>query len=154
MPKSCADVPIRAARRRAERPTSGFSLLEIVIVLGILGSGLLAAAASQLASTRFNRDSHLRTEAAYLAEQQMEAFHSMGGAGIEVVRTDTGYPNDPNNPIDPDPNDASLRQFTRSWTITPDTPETGVYTLVVAVSWVDQMGNTRNVTLTSLKKDT
>lgn len=142
------------ARRASHRRTGGLSVLEVVIAMGILSFGLLAAAASQLAATRFNRDSHLKTEAAYLAEQQMEAFQAMDGDGIEAVRTDPGYPNDPGNPIDPDPNDGVARNYVRSWTITPDAPESGVYTLSVVVSWVDRMGITRNVTLKSVKTDT
>lgn len=138
---------------RNARARSGFSLLEVMIALTILAFGILGAAASQITSTKFNRDSRVRTEAAYLAEQQMEAFQAMDGAAVEAVRTDTGYPDDPANPIDPDPSDGSARSFNRSWTITPDTPEDGVYSITVTVSWVDQLGNTLNVTLSSIKAD-
>ncbi len=30
--------------------------------------------------------------------------------------------------------------FNRSWTITPDTPETGVYTILVNVNWTGNAG--------------
>ena len=122
--------------------------------MGILAFGLLGAAASQISVTKFNRDSRVRSDAAYLAEQQMEAFMAMDGAGIEAVRTDVNYPSDPNNPIDPDPNDSMPRSYSRSWTITPDTPENGVYTLAVVVSWVDHLGRTHSLTLSSIKTDT
>jgi prepilin-type N-terminal cleavage/methylation domain-containing protein len=138
---------------RRHRRSSGFSLLEVMIALAILAFGILAAASAQISSTKFTRDSRVRTEAAYLAEQQMETFHAMDGAAIEVVRTDVGYPNDPANPLDPDPNDGTARFFNRSWTITPDSPEDGVYSITVTVSWVDQLGNTLNVTLSSVKTD-
>lgn len=140
--------------RRFSRRRSGISLIEVMIALAILGFGILAAAASQITSIKFNRDSRVRTEAAYLAEQQMEVFQSMDGTAIEAIRTDAGYPNDPDNPIDPDPNDGVARSFTRTWTITPDTPEAGVYAVQVRVSWIDQLGNTRSVTLNSVKTDT
>ena len=135
------------------RRASGYSLLEVMIALSILALGVLGATATQVTSTKFNRDSRVRTEAAYLAEQQMEAFHAIDGDAIEVIRTDAGYPNDPANPIDPDPTDGSARSFNRSWTITPDTPEAGVFAITVTVSWVDQLGNTLDVTLSSVKTD-
>jgi Tfp pilus assembly protein PilV len=136
-----------------QRSRSGMSLVEVAIALGILGFGLLAAIAAHVAAVRFNGESQLRTEAAYLAEQQLEAFQAMDAGAVEVLRTDAGYPNDPANPIDPDPGDAAARQFARSWTITPDSPENGVYSISVAVSWSDRLGNTRSVTLSSIKTD-
>lgn len=139
------DAPIRRA--------TGYSLLEVMIALSILALGVLGATATQITSTKFTRDSRVRTEAAYLAEQQMEAFQAMDGAAVEVIRIDAGYPDDPANPIDPDPTDGSARFFNRSWTITPDTPEAGIYAITVTVSWVDQLGNTLNVTLSSVKTD-
>ena len=142
---------LKQADKRARR-RGGFSVLEVMIALGILGFGILAAAASQITSIKFNRDSRVRTEAAYLAAQQMEAFQAMDGAAIEVIRL--AGTNDPNNPIDPDPNDGVARSFNRSWAITPNSPENGVYSVGVTVSWVDQLGNTRSVTLSSVKTDT
>jgi type II secretory pathway pseudopilin PulG len=134
---------------RARR--DGLSLLEVVVALGILGFGILALGAAQITSMRFNHESYLRTEGAYLAEQQMEAFHMMDTAAVEAIRTAGSYPNDPGNPIDPDTGDGIARSFTRSWTITPDTPETDVYTIEVVVRWVDGSGTNRDVSITSLK---
>ena len=136
-------------RRRRE----GISLLEVIVALGILGFGILALGAVQITSMRFNHESYLKTEGAYLAQQQMESFQLMDTAAIEAIRTAGGYPNDPANPIDPDPGDAIARSFTRSWTITQDTPETGVYTIQVVVRWIDGSGTSRDVTLTSLKSE-
>lgn len=130
---------------------AGLSLLEVVVALGILGFGILALGAAQITSIRFNHESYLRTEAAYLAVQQMEAFQLMDTAALEAIRTAGSYPNDPGNPIDPDVGDAVTRAFTRSWTITPDTPETDVYTIEVVVRWTDGTGTSRDVSITSMK---
>ncbi len=145
--------PCRERFGDRSRRCAGLSLVEVAIALGILGFGVLADLAAHVAALRFNGASQLRTEAAYLAEQQMEAFQAMDGDAIEAVRTDAGYPNDPSNPIDPDPGDGTARQFARSWTITQNSPENGVYRLSVAVSWVDRLGKTQSVTLSSLKTD-
>ena len=117
-------------RRKKNR---GFTLLEVMIALAILGFGILAAAASQLSAMKFTRDSQLRTEAHYLASQQMETFQTMTGAEVTAAKALGTYPNDTGNPIDPDPNDAVPRAYTRSWAITEDTPESGLFTIQVTV---------------------
>jgi hypothetical protein len=49
-------------------------------------------------------------------------------------------PTDPLNPIDPDVNDTALMAFNRSWVITPNTPEIGIYTVLVNVNWTGNAG--------------
>ncbi len=127
------------------------SLVETMIAMAILGFGVLGAAAAQITAVKLARDSRFRTEAYYLAEQQMEAFQAMDGAAIADVLADSDYPNDPNNPLDPDPSDGQTREFSRSWTITQDVPEAGVYTLAVQVQWTGGLGQTRSVSIESIK---
>ena len=55
------------------------------------------------------------------------------------------------DPIDPDPNDADMRTFTRSWTIQDDVVEAGVISIAVQVNWIDELGVARVVQLESLK---
>ncbi len=136
-----------------KRSTRGMSLVETMIALAILGFGVLGAAAAQITAVKFARESRLRTEAYYLAEQQMEAFQGMDGAAIADVLADSDYPNDSNNPLDPDPNDGLARAFNRSWNIQADTPEAGVYTLSVTVQWTSTQGQTRSVVIESIKTD-
>jgi type IV pilus assembly protein PilV len=119
----------------------GVSLLEVVIALAILGFGMLGAAAAQISAFRSTDQSEERMLAQSLAQQQVELFREMSRTSLEAIRADAGYPNDPLNPIDPDPNDAKSMAFTRTWTITPDTPEDNVYTIVVNVSWTGAKGN-------------
>ena len=149
--------PCEPARRSGPTPgyrsQSGMSLVESMIAIAILGFGVLGAAATQITAVKLAQESRMRTEAYYLAEQQMEAFRGMDGDGINDALTDTDYPNDPNNPLDPDPTDGQLRQFNRSWTITPDSPEAGIYTIVVEVQWTGKLGATRTVSIESIKTD-
>ena len=139
--------------QRHRRARAGMSLVEVAISLGILAFGVLAMSAAQLSALTMSRDSRLRTEALYLAQQQMEAFQAMPGAGLQAALADANYPNDPANPIDPDPGDADIRQFNRSWTITADAPEPGVFTVVVQVNWLDRRGNAQVVRLESVRAD-
>ena len=128
-------------------------MIEVLISLTILSFGILAAAASQLTAMRYTRDSQLRTEAFYLASQQMESFQSMTGAEITAVSNLGSYPNDANNPIDPDPNDSQPRLFNRSWDIEANTPEAGIFTIEVTVSWISGLGSNQSITLESMKVD-
>jgi type IV pilus assembly protein PilV len=136
--------------RRRGKQRSGLSLLEVVIALGMLGFGVLGAAAGQLASVRFNGESRLRTEAFYLAQQQMEAFHGMSVASLDAQIALGPDTPDPNNPLDPDPTDALPRSFSRSSTVTANTPEAGLHTLEVTVTWVDSLGRNRTVSIESV----
>lgn len=123
---------------RAKR-IGGVSLIEVVIALSILGFGMLGAAAAQIAAFRSADTSRERIVAHSLARQQIETFHAMSRTAIEVIRTN-GDPNDPLNPIDPDPNDANSETYNRSWTIARDTPEDNVYTILVTVGWTGALG--------------
>jgi type IV pilus assembly protein PilV len=139
-----------APRGRRER---GFSLLEVMIALSVLGFGMLAASVGQLSALKTSQQSRAQTVAMYLAEQQMETFQSMSAADVVAEISAPDYPDDPANPIDPDPGDADVTQFNRRWFIVQDTPEVGVISLRVDVDWVDPLGFTRTVTLNSLKAE-
>jgi len=108
-------------------------------------------AAAQISSLQFTGESRNRSEAHNLAQQQMEAFQSMTRAGLDAEIAAGTYPNDPNNPLDPDPLDAHAAAFNRSWLITPDTPESGVYTIAVQVNWTDGRNQLRIVEIEGLK---
>lgn len=137
----------------SRRRSSGFSLLEVMIALSILGFGMLAASVGQLSALKNTRQSRSQTLSMYLAEQQMEAFQSMSSADVLAAVGDPNYPNDPNNPIDPDPGDDDITTFNRRWFITPDSPEVGAITIRVEVDWVDPLGFTRTTELRSIKAE-
>ncbi len=135
------------------RGNAGMTLLEVIVALTILGFGMLAMTAAQVAAMQVSESSRSRSEAHYLAEQQMELFQGMTRTGIEAARTAATYPNDAANPIDPDPQDGRAAAFNRSWTITPDVPETDVYTITVVVTWMNGDGQAGNVTLEGWKSE-
>jgi prepilin-type N-terminal cleavage/methylation domain-containing protein len=118
----------------------GVSLIEVMIALAVLGYGMLGVAAAQISAFQSTGQSRERMLAHALAQRQLEQFQEMSTTSLEVIRNDAGYPNDPLNPIDPDPNDAMQMAFNRTWTITPDTPEDDVYTIMVTVGWTTSKG--------------
>jgi prepilin-type N-terminal cleavage/methylation domain-containing protein len=133
------------------RIRGGFTLLEVMIALSILGFGMLAASVGQLSALKTSRQSRSQTLSMYLAEQQMEAFQSMSAADVLAEIAAPGYPDDPANPIDPDPGDDDVITYDRRWFIEDDTPEVGVISIRVEVDWVDPLGFTRTTALRSLK---
>ncbi len=135
----------RSARNR------GISLIEVMVALAVLGFGMLGVAAVQLSALRGSAQSRERALAHELAQQQLETFQGMSRTSLETIRA-AGV-NDPLNPIDPDPNDAQLMSFTRTWAITPDTPEQDVYTIMVTVGWTDARGAQRTVQLETFKSE-
>ena len=77
------------ARARPRRVRGGFTLLEVVVAMGILATGLLAVTAAQLYAMRGGSTGRHTTDAAAIAHSQIEQFERMsfgdaalvGGAG-------------------------------------------------------------------------
>ena len=141
-----------AISRQLARRRTGMSIIEMMAAIAILGFGILAAASSQLTAMKYTRQSQLRTEAYYLAAQQMELFQSMTVAEVAAIKALGSYPNDVgNNPIDPDPNDNRERAFNRSWDIQEDDPVAGLYTITVTVQWQSGGGALSSVNVESVR---
>ncbi len=126
-------------------------MIEVMIALAVLGFGMLGVAAVQISALRATDQSRERSLAQGLAQQQLEIFQEMSTTSLETIRA--AGPNDPLNPIDPDPNDAQLMSFTRSWAITADTSEADVYTIMVTVAWTNARGVQRAVQLETFKSE-
>lgn len=139
----------RRRLRRAARSRQGISLIEVMVALVILGIGILGTTAGQIAAIKLSQDSRTNAAAMNLAEQKLEEFEFMPAADVEVLAGTTA---DAANPIDP-PDDGVVMALNRSWTITPDTPEPGIMTVQVDVSWTNSIGNVSTVTVQTLKAD-
>ena len=136
---------------RHGRNAGGFSLLEVMIALSILAFGMLAATVGQVSALKTTRQSRTQMLAMYLAEQQMESFQAMTTADLIAAVADPNYPDDPANPIDPDPGDDDTVTFDRRWFIQANAVETGLISLTVEVDWVSPLGFSRTTTLRSFK---
>ena len=110
------------------RRSEGFTLIEVMIALVIMGVGLLTIALAQLTAMRMQTSSKYVSQAMMLAEQQLELFYVLPPtvAGVTI---------DPTNPIDPNPLDDDLTNFTRQWNVQLDTPSVGLDTVTVTVVW-------------------
>lgn len=139
--------------RRRTGSDAGFSLLEVIIAMGILATGLLAVALGQLSAVKLSRQSRYLTHAVNLAQQQTEIFRLTPNANMPA----NGTYNDPNNPMSPLPNDdpanpnPDLTTYVRRWTIAQNAPVPGVTTITVQVDWVDNNGLVRTTSIESMR---
>ena len=144
----------------------GFSLLEIVICMLLLAIGFLGVAAAQLQSLRMSADADNRTQAAYLAEEQLSSFLAMAvNSGSLASGVDNG---NPINFVGQQAGaqleaDARRTEFYRSWRVFPNDPAPNLTRIQVFVSWAqgDQLpqepgtaDNTRIVVVEGIKPTT
>ena len=132
---------------------SGFSLIEVMIALTILGFGLLTASFGQLTAIRNSGRSRTQTSAMYLAQQQMETFQTMPSADVVAAVNFPTYTDDTDNPIDPNPGGDDATQFNRRWLVRHDFPEPRAFTIRVEVAHVNSLGSIHTTVLESLKAE-
>jgi prepilin-type N-terminal cleavage/methylation domain-containing protein len=80
------DKLIRPLLRTRDR-SEGFTLIEVVVAMGILATGLLAVSAAQLYAMRGGRSGRHTTDAAEIAQSQVETFQRMDWANAGLAAT-------------------------------------------------------------------
>ena len=80
------DKLIRPLLRTRDR-SEGFTLIEVVVAMGILATGLLAVSAAQLYAMRGGRSGRHTTDAAVIAQSQVETFQRMDWANAGLAAT-------------------------------------------------------------------
>lgn len=66
------------------RREGGFTLIELMIALGVLAFGLLAMLAMQIHALREGREGRHTTEAARIAQQRMERLHRLAWSHADL----------------------------------------------------------------------
>jgi Tfp pilus assembly protein PilV len=107
----------------------GFSIVEILIAIVILGLALLGFAGVTFYSINQVHSADMVSVATTLAMDQLEAIKALP---YEEVTSGS----DPNNPVtqlgEPE------GSYTREWTVQEDTPDAGTKTVRVTVSYADR----------------
>ena len=94
----------------------GYSLLEVLVAMAVFAIASLGLAAGVTTVIRAGSVSQHVTQATILAQEKLEEFR----AAFEPLR---------------DGEDSPRPGYTRSWQVTPDSPEQGVTRIAVTVAW-------------------
>ena len=121
----------RADRKRGD---AGFTMVELLIAMVILGVGMLSIGLAQLSAIKLSaRSSHL-SQAMYLAQEQMEQFMVMP-AGSAVLNNPVADAADPGGTLYVQHGQNDATSFSRRWTIEPNVPQPGMTRITVTVDW-------------------
>jgi len=118
-------------KRSGLKNHSGFTLIEIVIAMFILTVALLSLVSVSVMVIKGNSFSKTMTTATTLAKDKMEALKS---TPYESLTGGT---------------DTAEAIYTRTWTVTADTPAAGMKTVELTVQW-NWRGLSRNVVFRSV----
>jgi type IV pilus assembly protein PilV len=127
----------------------GFSLIELMIAMIVLGIGILALIQMQVAAMNGNLSANQMTTAITLAQDEIEQLKRLALTNAALTDSDAGNnanltttPNaaslehtDANNPIDERGGTTGLRRYHRCWNVADNTPTQGAKTIVVFVFW-------------------
>ena len=124
--------------RTTVKTQKGLSLIELLIAMSVLALGMLAAASMQYSAVRNNTTGNVNTQAAMLAEAQLEILKNQD---IDSAALAPGDYSDP-TPIDENGNPGGI--YNRSWRIDP--LGASARRIRVTVQWT-KFGDPRSVVL-------
>ncbi len=119
--------------------SNGFTLIEIMLALGILAFGILAIASMEMSALNGTASAQRVTEAMTIAQDRVEKF-------VALSYTDSllspGTHNDTSPPAG----------YTVSWTVINNSPVNNTKTINVTVSWTEKGAN-KSATISYIKMD-
>lgn len=125
--------------QRWQPKQAGFSLLEMLITIIVLASGLLAIGSMYGAILNANTLSKQRSEAVVLAEKKLEELRGQSYASL-VSATDT---------IMATSSSGSSANYQRSWSVTVASGGLAYKDVGVTVTWTDSKNQSQNIVLST-----
>jgi type IV pilus modification protein PilV len=119
---------------RRLRSSAGFTLVEVLVAIGILSIGMLGLAVGAIAITRANKTAQFHTMATNLAQDKLEQLKATTIANISTCSSS----------CETAPTYLGVT-FTRTWTKTANTPQVGITQISVTVQWTDYTTHTVSV---------
>jgi type IV pilus assembly protein PilV len=127
-------------KRGITRSRNAFTLIEVLVAIVILSVGLLGTAGLTIGIVRGNFFSQNITSATVIAKTQLEAVQNSG-------YTNANTTNFPSSAVTVSMGGAS---FSRTTTITDNSPAANMKTLSVTVNWNEANNAARSVTLQTI----
>ncbi len=134
------DLTQRDESERSRGAQSGFTLVEVMVALGILAFGILAVASMQTASLGGTRTAHSVTEATTVAMDKVEDLMMLAYTDADLANGTHGPEYDAGN------------RYRIDWTVSDDLPLESTKTINVTVQWQER-GVARTSSLTYIKMD-
>jgi type IV pilus assembly protein PilV len=132
----------------------GFTLVEILITIGILTFGLLAVASMQVSAIRGNDFSSNVTEATVLAQDKLELLSTLPYAHSDLQDQDGDFSSglaDSGASADYSETPAApFSRYTVSWNVSENNPVPDAKTIRVIITWHDR-GIDRQIFMDSIK---
>jgi type IV pilus assembly protein PilV len=130
--------PARGTRGRYERPhlqSRGFTLIEVMIAILLIGVGLLGLAVMSTTVTRGNLHSSSLTAASTIAQERIEQFRTEAYENI-ASGNDTRV--------------VDGVTYTRTWQVSDNDPQVGLKTITVSVGWTSR-GKAHRTSLSTIR---
>ena len=108
--------------KRLYRAREGFSLIELLVAMLVLSTGLLGVTGLTIAVMEANLNSRNHGIATLLAQDRIEALKGLGAGSADSTTEDYGTM-------------AGFRDYRRVTAVRRDVPETGLSTVTVTVYW-------------------
>ena len=118
-----SDASKSATASKRGRREAGLTLVEVLVAMFLLVFGLLGLAQGTILAIRSNQTALYHVMASNLGRDKLEDLKATSWAGIVSGGPSTEIRN---NVV-----------FTRTWTVTPNSPAAGLKRIDVAVTWVD-----------------
>lgn len=131
------------------RGAGGFTLLEVMIAMVILGFGLLTMALMQLTAMNGGRAGRHSTQAAVMARDQLETFQRLAWADPQLGATG-GWTAPVAVDVTPDGAAGPEQSYALSWRIADTTPS-WIKSIDVRVTWNEPNFNGRTLTISSTR---
>jgi prepilin-type N-terminal cleavage/methylation domain-containing protein len=130
-----------------KRASSGFTLVEIMIALSLLGIGLLSLAVMQVTAMQYAARGRHLTKAAAIAEQRMERL--MHQTWDDIAPTGWTAPATVNEVVQ-GPTDKTEQAYEESWRIT-DVDAGRTRSIDVRVTWTEPNRPTRQYAISGMR---
>jgi prepilin-type N-terminal cleavage/methylation domain-containing protein len=138
---------LRHARKRGER---GFTLIEVLVAMGILATGLLAVSAAQLYAMRGGRSGRHTTDAAEIAQTQIEELNRLAWTDANLAQTAGWTPAvTRDREIETEGAPVVEQTYSLTWRIT--NVNNWVKTIDVRVDWDEPNRPGRSYTITTVR---
>lgn len=144
----CANPLTRRGRPRARE---GFTLIEVMLALAILGIGLLGLAVMQLHAMRGGTSGRHTTQAAVIARDRMEVLHRVDWSDAALSDTAGAWsaPATVSHVVQATPADAVEQVYSLSARVTDRTPV--LKEIAVRVTWNEPNRPNRSLVVSSVR---